>query len=126
MRHLLLSVLLVPALTGCAAIMHGRGQEVPVNTVPDSAAVTTDCGNGIQASGQTPVTVRLKRGADVCRLTLSKEGYEDATVAFAKKVSGWIWGNLLFGGIPDAIIDATTGAMYNRVPDSVQVNLTKK
>ena len=86
----------------------------------------TDCGKGPQSSGVTPATVSLRRGADGCKITVSKEGYEDATIAFAKKVSGWIWGNILFGGIPGAIIDATTGAMYNRVPDSVQVNLTKK
>jgi hypothetical protein len=111
---------------GCASIGHGRYQQVAVNSNPSGATVTIDCGNGLQAAGQTPTTVSLKRNADPCKLNLSKEGFEDSSVVFAKAVSGWIWGNLFFGGIPGWIIDAADGAMYNRVPDSASVTLLKK
>jgi hypothetical protein len=47
-------------------------------------------------------------------------------VIFARAISGWIWGNIAFGGIPGWIIDGADGAMYNRLPESVQVTLTKK
>lgn len=83
-------------------------------------------GKGAQQAGQTPTTVNLKRNADPCKLNLSKEGYEDSSVVFAKAVSGWVWGNLLFGGIPGWIIDAADGAMLNRTPDSASVTLVKK
>ncbi len=110
----------------CATVAHGRYQQVPVNSTPPGAAVTVDCGNGVQNGGVTPVTVNLKRNADKCDVVLSHEGYEDASATFAKSISGWIWGNLAIGGIPGWIIDAADGAMYNRLPESVQVNMTKK
>lgn len=111
---------------GCASIGHGRYQQVAVNSSPSGASVIVDCGNGAQPAGQTPTTVSLKRNAEPCKLNLSKEGYEDSSVVFAKAVSGWVWGNLLFGGIPGWIIDAADGAMYNRTPDSASVTLVKK
>ena len=120
------SFLLLAFSAGCASIGHGRYQQVAINSNPSGATVTVDCGNGAQPGGTTPATVSLKRNADPCRIHLAKEGYEDSSVVFAKAVSGWIWGNLLFGGIPGWIIDAADGAMYNRVPDSASVTLVKK
>jgi hypothetical protein len=107
-------------------LAHGRYQQVPVNSSPSAANVSVDCGNGTQAAGQTPVTVNLKRNAEPCTLSVSKDGYEDAKVAFAKSISGWTWGNLAIGGIIGWIVDGADGAIYNRVPDTVSVNLTKK
>jgi hypothetical protein len=112
--------------TGCASIAHGRYQQIPINSNPSGASVAVNCGDGVQAGGATPTTVNLKRNANPCLVTVAKEGYEDAAVTFAKSVSGWVWGNLFFGGIPGWIIDGADGAIYNRVPDNVQVTLTKK
>jgi hypothetical protein len=126
MMRTLLALAVLSICARCATVAHGRYQEVPVNSTPAGAAVTIDCGNGLQSSGVTPVTVKLKRNADKCALTLVHDGYEDASATFAKAISGWIWGNLAIGGIPGWIIDAADGAMYNRVPESVQINMTKK
>ena len=113
-------------LSGCASIGHGRYQQVPINSNPAGAVVAVNCGDGSKAAGVTPTTANLKRNSDPCTITVAKDGYEDAAVTFARSVSGWVWGNVFFGGIPGWIIDAADGAMYNRVPDSVQVTLTKK
>ena len=61
-------------------------------------------------------------------LTLTKEGFETTQVAFAKNVSGWIWGNLVFGDwiIPGALIDWADGALYNRYPRNVQFTLARQ
>jgi hypothetical protein len=126
MKQSLLALIVLLICARCATVAHGRYQEVPVNSTPAGAAVTVDCGRGPQNAGVTPVTVKLKRNADKCALTLSHDGYEDTAATFAKAISGWIWGNLAIGGIPGWIIDAADGAMYNRVPESVQINMTKK
>jgi hypothetical protein len=124
---LILSVLSSLLGAGCASIGHGRYQQVAINSNPSGANVSVDCdGGGNHPAGQTPTTVSLKRNADPCKVNLSKDGYEDSSVVFARAVSGWIWGNVLFGGIPGWIIDAADGAMYNRVPDSASVTLVKK
>ena len=118
-------VCLALPLGGCASIAHGRYQQVPINSNPSGANVTMNCGNGVQPAGVTPATVNLKRNADPCIVTVSKEGYADSAVTFAKNTSGWIWGNLFFGGLIGLIVDGADGAMYNRVPDNVQVTLAK-
>jgi hypothetical protein len=126
MTRTLFAVVVLSICTRCATVAHGRYQEVPVNSTPAGASVMLNCGNGTKDAGVTPLTVKLKRNADKCALTLTHEGYEDASATFAKAISGWIWGNLFIGGIPGWIIDAADGAMYNRVPESVQVSMTKK
>jgi len=126
MKRVVAATAVFAVMTGCASIGHGTYQQVPINSNPSGASVAVNCGPGSQAAGVTPTTVNLKRKADPCTVTVSKEGYEDAAVTFAKSVSGWVWGNIFFGGIPGWIIDAADGALYNRVPDSVQVTLTKK
>jgi len=126
MKRMFLVIAVVCLASRCASVAHGRYQQVPVNSSPSGANVSVDCGNGTQAAGQTPVTVNLKRNAEPCTLAVSKDGYEDAKVAFAKSISGWTWGNLAIGGIIGWIVDGADGAMYNRVPDTVSVNLTKK
>jgi hypothetical protein len=126
MKRMFLVIAIVGLSARCASVAHGRYQQVPVNSSPSGADVSVDCGNGTQAAGQTPVTVNLKRNAEPCTLAVSKDGYEDAKVAFAKSISGWTWGNLAIGGIIGWIVDGADGAIYNRVPDTVSVNLTKK
>jgi hypothetical protein len=126
MKRMILAIAVLCLASRCASVAHGRYQQVPVNSSPSGANVSVDCGKGTQAAGQTPVTVNLKRNAEPCTLAVSKDGYEDAKVAFAKSISGWTWGNLVIGGIIGWIIDGADGAIYNRVPDTVQVNLTKK
>lgn len=126
MRNVALSVAVICLAARCASIAHGRYQQVPINSIPDGATVSVECGAGPQQAGQTPVTVSLKRNAEPCKVSIAKDGYEDASVVFARAISGWIWGNIAFGGIPGWIIDGADGAVYNRVPDNVQVTLTKK
>lgn len=113
-------------LNGCCTVVHGTHQNVPINSNPNGANVAVDCGEGVKDAGVTPVTVNLKRNAATCKVNLKKEGYEDASVVFAKSMSGWVWGNLLIGGIIGWIVDGVDGAVYNRVPDNATVSLTKK
>jgi hypothetical protein len=113
-------------LSSCATIAHGRYQSVPVASSPSGADVTLECnGRAPKSVGTTPVIVHIKRRAPECRITLVKDGFQPASVSFAKSVSPWIWGNLIWGDwiIPTALVDYFDGATYNRYPTSVQFSL---
>ena len=118
-------LLALALFNACATVAHGRYQSVPVSSSPSGANVTLDCNGRVKDAGVTPVVVKLKRGADHCSITMTKEGYETTSVVFSKSVSGWVWGNLFFGDylIPTALIDYFDGAMYNRLPTTVQFTL---
>ncbi|MCM3876863.1 MAG: hypothetical protein NEA02_10635 [Thermoanaerobaculia bacterium] len=117
-------VTIVVSASGCASVVHGTTQAVPVNSSPVGASVKVNCGKSVvTANTLTPTTVRLKRNAEPCNITLSKEGYEDASLVFLRSVSGWFWGNILIGGVVGMIIDGADGAIYNRSPESASLSL---
>ena len=57
---------------------------------------------------------------------VEKEGYEPVTVVLKKGLNGWVWGNILVGGIIGLIIDVATGATSKFVPSEVEVKLMQK
>jgi hypothetical protein len=72
--------------------------------------------------GVTPVIADLKRKDNhVIRVTL--EGYQPFEMALTRSVSGWVWGNLVFGGLPGLAIDAITGGLYKLSPEQVTAQL---
>jgi hypothetical protein len=121
-----LSLAFVLAASGCSSMVNGTRQAIPVNTTPAGANVLVHCGttrNAIAEPVVTPSTVELRRRTQPCLITLQKEGYEDTSIVFARKVSGWVWGNLVFGGIVGWAIDGMSGGMFYKVPETVQVEL---
>ncbi len=105
-------------LAGCASIMHGTTQQVAVSSSPTGAKVAV---NGMDR-GVTPVIADLKRKDNhVIRVTL--DGYQPFEMALTRSVSGWVWGNLVFGGIPGLAIDAITGGLYKLAPEQVVAQL---
>jgi len=112
-------VLAAGASTACATIMHGSRQDVSIASVPSGASVTI---NG-QERGKTPVAVELPR-KDKHLLKIELPGYLPFESYLVRRVSGWVWGNLVFGGIPGLAIDAITGGLYNVKPEEVTATLT--
>lgn len=108
-------------LAGCASIMHGTTQQIAVSSSPTGAKVTV---NGMDR-GVTPVIADLKRKDNhVVRVTL--EGYQPFEMALTRSVSGWVWGNLVFGGIPGLAIDAISGGLYKLSPEQVMAQLQRE
>jgi len=104
--------------TGCATIMQGSHQNVGVSSSPTGATIMVDH----QQMGTTPATVRLSRKDNhVVRLELA--GYQPYEMALSRKTSGWVWGNLVFGGIAGVAVDAITGGMYKLTPEDVNATL---
>ena len=102
----------------CATIVNGTTQDIGVSSSPTEASVEYD---GV-VKGETPLTleVQRKKGGTI---RIEKNGYEPAEVVLTKTVSGWVFGNIIFGGIPGAIIDFIAGGTYDLSPSSINVTL---
>jgi hypothetical protein len=106
------------ATLGCASIMHGTSQDVSISTNPAGAQITVDG----QTVGKTPVIAHLKRN-DNHMLKAELPGYAPYEMAFTKSVSGWVWGNVLFGGLIGLAVDAISGGLYYLTPEQVMGEL---
>lgn len=121
------SVCLITALAfllsvaGCCTIVSGRNQNLPVITTPSGARVIV---NGVQQ--QSPCTLVLDRKQPLYQVRVEKEGYEPTEITLRKGVNGWIWGNLLLGGIIGLIIDITTGSVNKFTPTELEINMVQK
>lgn len=115
-----LPIFVAITLSGCATIMQGSKQGVSMGSSPPGAQITVDGQN----MGVTPMVASLKRNnTHVVRMSLP--GYEPYEITLARKTSGWIWGNLAFGGIPGLIVDMATGALYKLTPEQVSTNMAR-
>ena len=111
-------MLLTVIMGGCASIICGTSQEVAVNSSPSEATVKV---NGM-LRGQTPVTLDLKRNkSHTIRIEL--EGYQPYNVILRRGVNGWVFGNIIFGGLIGLVIDAVDGAIYTIKPNTIQASL---
>lgn len=122
MRFLLYAGLLWLSLsTGCATILRGSTQTIPVHTTP--AAVQISVPSGMIYT--TPTTLELERGEEYV-LEFTKEGYESSRIAITKHISGgYILLDALFTGLLGVVVDAVTGAWYNLKPEAVTISLAR-
>ena len=104
----------------CASIMHGTSQDVGISSTPVGATVTVDN----QPAGVTPVVAHLKRG-DNHTIKIQMDGYQPFAMTTTRKVSGWVWGNIVFGGLIGLAVDAADGGLYDINPDQVVATLPK-
>jgi len=105
-------------LSGCATIMTGTTQKVPVNSNPSGAVAKVDGG----MAAVTPTIFNLERKTDHT-IEISKDGYRVAIVILRHTLSGATAGNILVGGIIGLAVDGCSGAMFKLVPERVDVNL---
>jgi uncharacterized protein YceK len=120
MRRFIALSLVAASLSGCATIMHGGSQPVGISSNPTGAQVFVDN----QVMGVTPVTATLSR-KDHHTVRVEMPGYAPYEMKLTRGMSGWVWGNLIFGGIPGLAIDAITGGLYKLTPDEVNASLTR-
>lgn len=105
-------------LVGCGTIIHGGSQDVSIASEPSGATVEID---GTEV-GDTPLTKSLDRGSQHT-VEISMDGYESEQVVVDKNVSGWVAGNIVFGGLIGLVVDASTGGMYKLSPTQVRQTL---
>lgn len=114
----LLTLAAVLALTGCATIMHGTSEDVGFSSTPTNAKVSVDN----HEVGQTPTVVSLSR-KDNHIVHMELAGYQPFDATITRSTSGWVWGNIVFGGIIGLAVDAMTGGLYTLNPAQVQAQL---
>ena len=122
--QLLLAIALVSAstmLSGCATIVKGTTQVIPISSDPTGARVTIDS----TPAGTTPTTVTLSRKQNHM-VVIEKEGYALESVAVTKSMGGAVAGNIIAGGFIGWGVDAMSGAQYNLAPNTISVRLTAK
>ncbi|HEU4829761.1 MAG TPA: PEGA domain-containing protein [Gemmatimonadales bacterium] len=108
-------------VAGCATIMHGSTQEVAIGSAPTGARVIVD---GV-AAGVTPYVADLKR-KDKHVIRIEMDGYEPFEMPISRATSGWVWGNLVFGGLPGLAVDAITGGLYKLKPEEISASLREQ
>ena len=112
-RHVI-GALGILTLCGCATIIHGTNQDVGFSSTPTAAKVSIDN----KPLGQTPVIGKLSRKDNhIVRMEL--DGYKPFEATITRGTSGWVWGNLVFGGIPGLAVDAISGGLYKLSPEQV-------
>ena len=136
----------ISILSGCASITRGTTDGLTVESVPSQAEIKIYRTNGSFGKneiknnsvldeknpsvgpivGKTPQTFKLARKGKY-KVEISKAGYKTAEVDVTNIISGsggaGMAGNLLFGGIIGAGIDASNGSMKDLTPNPVSVTL---
>jgi len=118
MRSILLAAS-IAALTGCATIMHGTSQDIGFQSSPTNAKVLVD---GLPM-GNTPVVAKLSR-KDNHIVKMNLDGYQPFEATLTRGTSGWVWGNIVFGGLIGLAVDAMSGGLYNLTPNQISGQLS--
>ena len=106
-------------LGACASIIHGTHQDVGITSAPTGAMVTIDN----VRSGNTPVIAKLTRKENhIVRIEMA--GYQPIDLTLTHSVSGWVWGNVAFGGLIGLAVDAIDGGMYKLSPEQLTASLS--
>jgi len=119
-------------LSGCASIVHGGARTLNVNTQPSGAKATIVKLGTMEVvhAATTPFTVQLSPRGGYFRgqsyaVRFELPGYRTEEVTIRSELSGWYFGNLVFGGlIGMLVVDPATGAMWNLSPDKIDRPMT--
>ena len=119
------------ALAGCATIVHSGPRAISVASSPSGAKVSIyDRSNALVQTNTTPFVARLNTKyryfqGQTYRLVFELPGHANAEVKLDSSLSGWYFGNIIFGGlIGMLIVDPLTGAMYNLTPEKIEQPLS--
>lgn len=129
---ILLLVVSMVFLNGCATIVGKDVFPLTINSNPEGANISIQDEKGKKMfNGTTPSTVTLSAGesyfhAKAYDITFSKAGYTEQHATVKATISGWFFGNIIFGGlIGILIVDPISGKMW-KLPTDVTANLSQQ
>lgn len=121
----LLAAVSIALFPSCASITRGSSESFTINSTPQAATVELSTGQ----SGETPATFKVPRKGTIFG-TISKSGYKKRSFSVPSSISGAggtaMAGNLIFGGLIGAAIDAGSGAMHEHTPNPLNLTLEKQ
>lgn len=118
MKRLLTLPLLL--LAGCATIVHGTNESVSISSNPTNAKVYVDN----SYIGATPTIVKMAR-KEKHTVRIELKGYQPYEMTLTPHLSGWVFGNIVFGGFIGLAVDAISGGLYQLTPDQIQAEMLK-
>jgi len=118
-HRLVIAAAATVAIAGCATIMHGTSQDIGFQSTPTNARVTVDG----MPHGNTPVVAKLSR-KDNHIVKMELDGYQPFEATITRGTSGWVWGNIVFGGLIGLAVDAMSGGLYKLTPEQVAGQFT--
>jgi hypothetical protein len=113
------SLIVIPLITlaGCASIVNGQTQVLSVKTQLQGEEIAkADCimlNNKGTWYVTTPGTVSVHRSYQDLHITCKKDGVDPGTATVKSSTKAMAFGNILFGGVIGAGVDAGTGAAYD-------------
>lgn len=104
---------------GCATVLVGPSQTVSIRSSPPGATATVLPG---ETTVVTPAEIDLprKRSHTVC---FHLDGYRPVNGYIDPLPGGWMYGNLVLGGLVGMLIDIESGAAWTLSPDPLEVVL---
>lgn len=109
-RALLLLALSSLLAGGCASIISDDESSTFIETVPVACECTLCGQNYFQTTLKTPGSIRLDSEHAPIAVNCRAEGYQDASMVLDTSSDGWVFGNIIFGGIIGGVVDACRGA----------------
>lgn len=127
-----ISTISILGLSGCASIVSKSDWPVTFNSSPSGSEIVIKDADGKEIHrGITPATITLHASKGYMQpatyeYVVTKDGYNPAKGSITAGVNGWLFGNILFGGLIGLlIVDPLTGAAYH-LPPETSVNLIAK
>lgn len=100
--------------TGCATVFTGTTDTINV-AVPDCQQATCKASNadGEWVLESIPGVIEVDKDRSALIIVCEAPGHESAAVSMSSSTEGWVWGNILIGGLIGLAVDLGTGGMYD-------------
>ena len=109
-------------VSGCASVTRGTTNQVQINSNPPEAQARTSMGHVCI----TPCTLQFGR-KDEFTVLFTKPGYHSTEIPVRVQIAGagaaGFAGNVILGGVVGMVVDASTGATLEQVPNPVTATL---
>lgn len=102
-------ILAAPLFAGCASIVSDDNSTTYFETDPEKARCVLH-GQDFRRVVETPASMTLNSDAAPITVACKAEGYRETAEVLDTSMDGWILGNIIFGGVVGAVVDAARGA----------------
>jgi hypothetical protein len=109
------AVALVLGSSSCASIITGATDDILITSSPDGAYFRTNLGQ----SGRTPQSISIPDDQPLS-VSFRLEGYEDQSASVGTRMSAWVLGNIVFGGLIGLVVDVAANGNVHK-SDQVHV-----
>jgi S1-C subfamily serine protease len=118
LARVVIALTLIVLASSCATIVTGSRDNVSVESEPPGAEFETSSGQ----KGTTPAVITIA-DTETLSVTVTKPGYAPGSASLAPRMSGWVVGNVLIGGLIGLAIDLISG-QWRTHDDRIVVKLT--